>query len=103
MTVTQAAREGLSGGGRAPEAGDGQDGLPVSSSLQHGAHGGLAEQHIFPYLPLALRRHWNVLAGPSVQIGSKWIFVSSMGSPEWDPCPLPFPTNPLPLDVPLSL
>lgn len=63
----------------------------VSSLAALAAHGGPAEQRTFSVcLLLVLRHQRNVLAGLSVQIHSKLIFVSSMGNLGQDLCCAPF-------------
>lgn len=77
--------------GEVSEAGGGWAELEVSRSPKAVvAHVILQNNTHSPCLPLVFRRHWNFLAGLSVQIHSKLISVSSMGNFGQDPCHLPF-------------
>lgn len=87
MTVTQAARR-VSGRGGVSGAGDRGRELEGSSSLA--AQAILQNKTHSPCSPLVFRRRWNVLAGLSVQIHSKLIFVSSMENLGQDLHCLPF-------------
>lgn len=89
--MTQAARGSVGEGGRASEAGAECAELEVPNSLAAlAAQGDPVEQHIFCWSTTGIRCRWNVLAGLSVQVHSKLIFVSSVGNFGQDPCHPPF-------------